>query len=258
MSETIRRKLIEVALPLEAINRESAREKSIRHGHPSTLHLWWARRPLAAARAVLFAQLVDDPSARPEEFPTQAAQDADDFGGGPIETRVDPEALGHEGGSTPVQPHGTSRGEELLGRTDDIRRIDRDAGNQAAPELEGQLTVDDKLSPEEVEILEDAAPHCTATSDLIAALTPPQQGRHHGGLAQRQQPADLESRCERKVLASVRDDESELVGRVGQAQARRGGCERDTGQAGDEAVDRQRFEDDAGREGQYLAVVDSQ
>ncbi|MBK6441771.1 MAG: DUF1156 domain-containing protein [Actinomycetales bacterium] len=77
MSETIRRKLIEVALPLEAINRESAREKSIRHGHPSTLHLWWARRPLAAARAVLFAQLVDDPSARPEEFPTQAAQDAE-------------------------------------------------------------------------------------------------------------------------------------------------------------------------------------
>jgi len=58
-----RRKLIEVALPLEAINRESAREKSIRHGHPSTLHLWWARRPLAATRAVLFAQLVDDPSA---------------------------------------------------------------------------------------------------------------------------------------------------------------------------------------------------
>jgi putative DNA methylase len=72
-----RRKLIEVALPLEAINRESAREKSIRHGHPSTLHLWWARRPLAAARAVLFAQLVDDPSARPKEFPTQDAQDAE-------------------------------------------------------------------------------------------------------------------------------------------------------------------------------------
>ena len=60
-----KRKLIEVALPLEAINKESAREKSIRHGHPSTLHLWWARRPLAAARAVLFAQLVDDPSSDP-------------------------------------------------------------------------------------------------------------------------------------------------------------------------------------------------
>ena len=61
-----KRKLIEVALPLETINRESAREKSIRHGHPSTLHLWWARRPLAAARAVLFAQLVDDPSSHPD------------------------------------------------------------------------------------------------------------------------------------------------------------------------------------------------
>lgn len=77
MSVTPKRKLIEVALPLEAINRESAREKSIRHGHPSTLHLWWARRPLAAARAVLFAQLVDDPSSRPEEFPTEEAQKAE-------------------------------------------------------------------------------------------------------------------------------------------------------------------------------------
>ncbi len=55
------RKLIEVALPLDAINVAAAREKSIRHGHPSTLHLWWARRPLAAARAVIFAQLVNDP-----------------------------------------------------------------------------------------------------------------------------------------------------------------------------------------------------
>ncbi|MCB1921785.1 MAG: DUF1156 domain-containing protein [Candidatus Competibacteraceae bacterium] len=55
------RKLIEVALPLDDINVAAAREKSIRHGHPSTLHLWWARRPLAAARAVLFAQLVNDP-----------------------------------------------------------------------------------------------------------------------------------------------------------------------------------------------------
>jgi putative DNA methylase len=58
-----KKKLIEVALPLEAINIASTREKSIRHGHPSTLHLWWARRPLAAARAVIFAQMVDDPSA---------------------------------------------------------------------------------------------------------------------------------------------------------------------------------------------------
>ena len=57
-----RKKLIEVALPLDAINAAAAREKSIRHGHPSTLHLWWARRPLAAARAVIFSQMVDDPS----------------------------------------------------------------------------------------------------------------------------------------------------------------------------------------------------
>ncbi|MDE0344146.1 MAG: DUF1156 domain-containing protein, partial [Deltaproteobacteria bacterium] len=70
----MRKKLIEVALPLDAINRAAAKEKSIRHGHPSTLHLWWARRPLAAARAVLFAQIVDDPSACPEEFPTKAEQ----------------------------------------------------------------------------------------------------------------------------------------------------------------------------------------
>jgi putative DNA methylase len=71
----MKKKLIEVALPLEAINKEAAREKSIRHGHPSTLHLWWARRPLAACRAVLFASLVDDPSSHPEEFPTEADQD---------------------------------------------------------------------------------------------------------------------------------------------------------------------------------------
>lgn len=69
-----KRKLIEVALPLEAINKESAREKSIRQGHPSTLHLWWARRPLATCRAVLFASLVDDPSAHPDRFPTEASQ----------------------------------------------------------------------------------------------------------------------------------------------------------------------------------------
>lgn len=76
MTVKSRKKLIEVALPLDAINRASAREKSIRHGHPSTLHLWWARRPLAAARAVIFAQMVDDPSAVPEEFPTSEAQEA--------------------------------------------------------------------------------------------------------------------------------------------------------------------------------------
>ena len=62
---TYRKKMIEVALPLEAINIASAREKSIRHGHPSTLHLWWARRPLAACRAVLFSSLVNDPSDDP-------------------------------------------------------------------------------------------------------------------------------------------------------------------------------------------------
>lgn len=70
----IKKKLIEVALPLEAINEESAREKSIRHGHPSTLHLWWARRPLATARAVIWSSLVDDPSSHPEQFPTEEAQ----------------------------------------------------------------------------------------------------------------------------------------------------------------------------------------
>jgi putative DNA methylase len=71
------KKLIEVALPLDAINAASTREKSIRHGHPSTLHLWWARRPLAAARAVIFAQMVNDPSAHPERFPTDEAQEAE-------------------------------------------------------------------------------------------------------------------------------------------------------------------------------------
>ena len=70
-----RKKMIEVAIPLEAINAASAREKSIRHGHPSTLHLWWARRPLAAARSVIFCQMVDDPSALPEEFPTEQDQE---------------------------------------------------------------------------------------------------------------------------------------------------------------------------------------
>ncbi|MBC6438594.1 MAG: DUF1156 domain-containing protein, partial [Rhodobacteraceae bacterium] len=74
MTESPARKLIEVALPLDAINAACIREKSLRHGHPSTLHLYWARRPLAAMRAVLFAQLVDDPSAHPDRFPTEVAQ----------------------------------------------------------------------------------------------------------------------------------------------------------------------------------------
>ena len=69
-----RRKLIEVSLPLKTISAESAREKSLRHGHPSTLHTWWARRPLAACRAIIFASLVDDPIDWPKEFPTEDAQ----------------------------------------------------------------------------------------------------------------------------------------------------------------------------------------
>jgi putative DNA methylase len=70
------KKLIEVALPLEAINKASREEKAVpRHGHPQTLHFWWARRPLAAARAIIFAQMVDDPSSHLDLFPTEKAQD---------------------------------------------------------------------------------------------------------------------------------------------------------------------------------------
>lgn len=72
-----RRKLIEASIPLEKINTESRREKSIRTGHPSTVHQWWSRKPTAAARAVLFAQIIDDPSTRPDLFPTQEAQEAE-------------------------------------------------------------------------------------------------------------------------------------------------------------------------------------
>lgn len=75
MTTPYRKKLIEVALPLDAINKASAREKSIRHGHPSTLHLWWSRKPLATCRAVIFASLVDDPSSLPEQFPTEQEQE---------------------------------------------------------------------------------------------------------------------------------------------------------------------------------------
>ena len=71
---TFRKKLIEVDLPLDEINAESSREKSIRHGHPSTLHMWWARRPLAACRAVIFASMVDDPSECTDEFPDEESQ----------------------------------------------------------------------------------------------------------------------------------------------------------------------------------------
>src|SRR5437868_3091299 len=73
MALIAKKKLIEVALPLEAINIASAREKSIRHGHPSTMHLWWSRKPLAACRAVIFASLIDDPSSDPHRFPTARA-----------------------------------------------------------------------------------------------------------------------------------------------------------------------------------------
>ena len=83
-----KRKLIEVALPLDAINAQSAREKSIRKGHPSTLHLWWARRPLATARAVLFSQLVDDPSERYEEFREAAAARGEADPDGAAQSRV--------------------------------------------------------------------------------------------------------------------------------------------------------------------------
>lgn len=71
------KKLIEVSIPMDAINAAAIREKSIRHGHPSTLHLWWARRPLAVAIAVLFGQLVDDPSSHPDRFPTEKHQQAE-------------------------------------------------------------------------------------------------------------------------------------------------------------------------------------
>ena len=70
-----RKKLIEVALPLDAINKAAREEKSVpRHGHPQTLHYWWARRPLAVARAVIFGQMVDDPSSHPDIFRTEKAQ----------------------------------------------------------------------------------------------------------------------------------------------------------------------------------------
>jgi len=68
------KKLIEVALPLEKINAEGEREKHITQGHPAVLHLWWARRPLAVARAVIWSSLVDDPSSHPELFPTEEEQ----------------------------------------------------------------------------------------------------------------------------------------------------------------------------------------
>src|SRR3990170_8524169 len=70
-----KKKLIEVALPLEAINKASVRESYIYRGNPSSLHKWWAQRPLAAARAVIFSQMVDDPSSHPDIFKTEKAQE---------------------------------------------------------------------------------------------------------------------------------------------------------------------------------------
>ena len=72
-----RKKLIEVNIPLQAINTESAKDASLTHGHPSTLHRYWARRPLAACRAVIFASMVDDPSECKDEFPTEPEQNAE-------------------------------------------------------------------------------------------------------------------------------------------------------------------------------------
>jgi len=76
MTVPYKKNLIEVALPLEAINNASALEKSpFTRRHPRSIHIWWARRPLAAARAVIFAQMVDDPSSNPDLFPTEKAQE---------------------------------------------------------------------------------------------------------------------------------------------------------------------------------------
>lgn len=86
-----KKKLIEASLPLEAINAQSAREKSIRHGHPSTLHLWWARRPLATARAVLFAQLVDDPGENLDEYRAEAEENGIEDAAAHAAARVDAE-----------------------------------------------------------------------------------------------------------------------------------------------------------------------
>ena len=74
---TYHKKLIEVNIPLQAINVESAKDASLTHGHPSTLHRYWARRPLAACRAVIFASMVDDPSECQDEFPTEPDQNAE-------------------------------------------------------------------------------------------------------------------------------------------------------------------------------------
>lgn len=73
--QAYRKKLIEIALPLNAINLASSNEKAVHYRHPSTLHLWWSRKPLAACRAILFASLVDDPSTRTDKFPSLEDQE---------------------------------------------------------------------------------------------------------------------------------------------------------------------------------------
>ena len=103
-----RRKLIEVVLPLDAINRAATREKLVRHGHPSALHLWWARRPQAAARAVIFAQMVDDPSEYVDELLADpqtklAASRELQRLGEPVTTEADSPEFGH--GSAAVSPN---------------------------------------------------------------------------------------------------------------------------------------------------------
>ena len=105
----VRKKLIEVALPLEAINKAAAREKSIRHGHPSTLHLWWARRPLAAARAVIFAQMVDDPFEYVDVLLSDPATEARRATG--AEEAPDSSRIGRGGGGSGREREHQGRGE---------------------------------------------------------------------------------------------------------------------------------------------------
>ena len=112
-----RRKLIEVALPLDAINRAATREKLVRHGHPSALHLWWARRPQAAARAVIFAQMVDDPSEYVDELLADpqtklAASRELQRLGEPVATETDSSESGH--GSAAVSPNQVREPDDLI------------------------------------------------------------------------------------------------------------------------------------------------
>ena len=122
-----RRKLIESAMPLDAINKASAREKSIRHGHPSTLHLWWSRKPLATCRAVLFAQAVDDPAEWPELFPSEEAQ------------QQERERL--FGIMRDLVIWENSNNEEVLGRArwEIVRSIARDKGEEPPKSANGSL-----------------------------------------------------------------------------------------------------------------------